>query len=96
MQITLAQADIESALKMYVSNMGLTQPVKEITFSQTRKGGHSIAAEINLADNPVPTEQPAANSVAAVSSESVSSEPITEAEEVDTQVDRADTPLFGL
>jgi len=50
MQILLSQNDIETAVRNYVSAMGISRPVNEIQFSVSRKGGQSIEAEIDLAD----------------------------------------------
>lgn len=50
MQIQLNQNDIETAVRNYVSAMGITRSVDEIQFSVSRKGGQSIEAEIDLAD----------------------------------------------
>ena len=50
MQIQLNQSDIETAVRNYVSAMGITRQIDEIQFSVSRKGGQSIEAEIDLAD----------------------------------------------
>jgi len=50
MQIQLNQSDIETAVRNYVSAMGISRPIDEIQFSVSRKGGQSIEAEIDLAD----------------------------------------------
>lgn len=95
MQITLAQADIEAALKLYVSQMGLTQPVEEITFSQTRKGGHSIAADICLADPTLSTIQPAAIAPVGISTQPVEEVTTTETVEKEETVEQAGASIFG-
>jgi len=50
MQIQLNQNDIETAVRNYVSAMGISRPIDEIQFNVSRKGGQSIEAEIDLAD----------------------------------------------
>jgi hypothetical protein len=50
MQITLNQNDIEQAIRQYVTKMGITRPIDEINFTQTRTGGVKIGAEIELID----------------------------------------------
>lgn len=47
MQITLTQADIEMAISNYVSEMGITRPITEITFTQSRNPT-LVSAEIHL------------------------------------------------
>lgn len=50
MQIQLNQSDIETAVRNYVSAMGITRQIDEIQFTVSRKGGQSVEAEIDLAD----------------------------------------------
>lgn len=50
MQITLNQNDIEQAIRQYVTKMGITRPIDEISFTQTRKEGTQVGAEIELVD----------------------------------------------
>lgn len=52
MQIQLKQGEIEAAIKAYVSNMGINRPITAIEFTQSRKGGSSIAVDLTL-DDPV-------------------------------------------
>jgi hypothetical protein len=53
MLIQLKQADIESAIRAYVTKMGIARPVTGVEFTTNRKGGFSILAEVTVSDTTV-------------------------------------------
>lgn len=87
MQIQLQQSDIEQAIKDYVVKMGLTRKVENINFSQTRKDGASINAEITL--EPLLTSSPCV--LGTVNSDAANEKAAPVAEEKEVQEPEADT-----
>lgn len=80
MLIQLNQSDIEIAIRQYINKMGMTRPVDEITFTQSRKGGTSIQADIELID-PEVTEVRSKPVVVSENDEVVAPEPEAVTEE---------------
>lgn len=50
MEIHLNEADIKTAIKRYVADMGIVRPIDNVDFTVKRQNGTSIEAEIVLAD----------------------------------------------
>lgn len=50
MEIHLNQADIETAIKRYVAEMGISRPIDNVDFTVRRQGGNTVEAEIKMVD----------------------------------------------
>jgi len=50
MEIHLNEADIKTAIKRYVADMGIARPIDNVDFTVKRQGGTTVEAEIELAD----------------------------------------------
>ena len=102
MQITLQQADIEAALKLYIRQSGLTQDVEKISFTKKRQGGFSIAADVTLAGLSFPSAAPTVvESRTPVESDNTPevndevTETVTLEEVAESEEEQKETSIFG-
>jgi hypothetical protein len=98
MQITMKQSEIEIAVMNYIQQTGLSQAVKEVTFTATR-GAEGITAEIELSQ-PEQADIAVAVTPAPVAKQAKQSKPAVIAEPIPFDEAHApaapeDTKLFG-
>lgn len=106
MQISITQADLESAIKLYVQQSGLTQEVETIEFTTSRKGGFQVGADITLAGISLGDKSPSVPTPRAVTAtenvpeakapeEKTDVEPTLKAVEEVESTETESEPLFG-